>query len=186
MRASQMRDVAKSLSYPGIDPREWIKLGLVTDVSVTDEGVFLEVEVQPEGWACRAKLLSIFAGAGWGAYYPVQVGDQTVVIFPDGHPQGQCLALGTLHTSEDAVSSEAQGDSETVWIVTRSGQDVRVKAAGNGNVWVESSSGEVIAAAPTVRLGSASASAGIVCRGFVCPMNPYTGHIQGSSKVFGE
>jgi hypothetical protein len=122
--------MAAAVSAPGIDPREWVKVGVVDAVVVDGQGVFLDVTVQPDGYPVRAKMASLYAGDGFGLYCPVRKGDQVVLVVPDGTPDGIPVATGTLHNAQDALPSEAASDPESIWLVAERGKHVRLRVAG--------------------------------------------------------
>lgn len=118
----------------GRDTREWAKLALVDEVTIDGAGVFVDCTTQPEGYPVRAQMSTQFSGKGFGAYYPVQVGDQVLVAFPDGSLDGKAIAMTILHNDEDLVPSEAQADPASFWLVSEAGRSIRIRALGAGVV----------------------------------------------------
>jgi len=119
-----------------MDSLEWVKLAKVTKVSFSDQGVFVDADVQPDGFPVRAKLATLWAGAGIGIYWPVKAGDQVLVAFPDGNPDGNPVALAGLFNETSTVPAEAKAEQETFWIVSAAGKQIKIKAGAGSEAHV--------------------------------------------------
>ncbi len=139
-----MPDVRAALDFLRADTRRWAALGLVVEVVVDRESVYLEVDLQPDGDSVLARAVPTFAGAGWGIYHPIAAGDQVLVVMPEGDPDLSPVAIGPLHTETDAVPTEALGEPETWWLVMRPGKHVRIKATGAGRIYLEAPTVHVV------------------------------------------
>jgi len=104
-----------------------VGIGLVTDVIVDESSVYLDVEMQPQGFELRAKWAPMYAGKNYGIYFPIQINDQVVVVLPDGDPNGDPVAITILHNEEDNLPSEALAAPEDIWIVAAPGRRIEIK-----------------------------------------------------------
>lgn len=104
--APDMRTVGEGLSYPGIDPREWVSYGTVSDEDpVTfdpDFGPLVSVVLQPSKRVVICRVVQKYAGDGEGEYYPWVAGDEVLVVMPGGESRGGPVILGRLSNSIDA------------------------------------------------------------------------------------
>lgn len=79
--------LAAALSRPGIDPRVWLTLAVVTDVAYDEDfGVFADIRMQPNGDIETCLVGSEYAGDGYGTFIPPAVDDIVLVAVPEGDP----------------------------------------------------------------------------------------------------
>lgn len=98
------RTVGEGISFPGIDPRQWISYGVVDDEAVTfDEelGPLLAVTLQPSGYQVTCRLAYGTAGNGEGEYHPFVPGDEVLVAIPEGDERAGCVVFGRLNNGID-------------------------------------------------------------------------------------
>ncbi len=97
MDAQSVRDLLKG---PGMDTRSWVSYGVVDKqtsegdrpVEFTEEyGPIVNVTLQPSGIPVMARVGGFIAGAGEGSWYPIQAGDEVVVVLPDGMPSSAII-----------------------------------------------------------------------------------------------
>lgn len=199
-RSGDLGQAARGLSRPGIDPRDWTATAIVQEVIVDEDGltgVYLDVLVQPggpgdpglsddeDGWSCRVKWTCLYAGDGFGMYFPVQVNDQVRVHFPDGNPDGpNVTASSILHNEEDKLPSQVAGDPDTIWLITKSDTHFKILAQGDGEVFVEAKNVRIKGSVLTILGDTANLTAqdGVITGQSI---DPFTGvnHLDYSSLV---
>jgi len=155
-----------------------------------DEGYWAPVEIFTTGERIRARVVSIYAGAGYGIYTKLRVDDTVTVLYPEGDPSlAECWPSGWLggdpppQRLQDADSSDDAELPEELLVLGRAGEKIRIETQGGSDVEVVSdgkvtvsaksdvtittdgkltatAKGEAVVEAPTVKLG-ASASRGV-------------------------
>lgn len=132
------KGAGEALAGYGQDSRTWAVEATVDEVYLDETGVFVDVTAttggQPGGLPLRAKLFSTFGGKGRAVHVPIQVGDQVLVVIPNGNPDGAPKAFGPLHTDGDEVPQEVLDDPDSLWIRAADGESVKVKTSGGGNI----------------------------------------------------
>lgn len=105
---------AEGMSRPGIDPRQWVSIGVVD--SDDDEVVFFDedegqplvkVTLQPTKVPVYARVASMSAGNGEGEYHPFVKGDEVVVLIPRGREDSGCIIIGKLNNAIDKFPMES-------------------------------------------------------------------------------
>lgn len=108
--------MGQALKQPGIDPRQWISMGLVTAGGEGDEIVVFDedegqplvrVLLEPTKIPVRARVSAMFAGNGEGEWNPFVEGDEVVVAIPEGNERAGCVILGRLNNAIDAFPMES-------------------------------------------------------------------------------
>ncbi len=108
-----MGRVANAVSRPGIDPRVWLTLAVVRDVGYdVDEGIFVDVQFQPSGTIETCLLGAPYAGAEFGAYFPVNVDDTVLVAVPSGDPSTGPILIQRMWNSGDKPHADFQSEDE--------------------------------------------------------------------------
>ena len=80
----------------------WLALGVVKDVAIdNEEGIFVDVQLQPSGQNETAYMGSPYAGGGFGAYFPLKKDDTVLVGVPDGDPGQGCIIIQRYWDSGD-------------------------------------------------------------------------------------
>ena len=105
------RSFGEAVSYPGIDPRQWISYGIVEGSSENDPdpevvfdpeyGPLVKVILYPSTVPIRARVSSMVAGNGEGEYHPFIKGDEVLVAIPEGSEQADCAIIGRMNNSVD-------------------------------------------------------------------------------------
>lgn len=148
-----MSDVAKmaaALERPGIDPRKFVDLAVVTAVSVGAEGVHADVETIT-GLLETTALAPPYSGAGFGLYLPIDVDDFVVLAMPDGMFNAGGRIVGRTWDTGTPPPPEVIDHPEDVALVVKPGQTIRIIVSGGGDAVIEARDGG------KVKLGSEDA-----------------------------
>ncbi|KKN72088.1 hypothetical protein LCGC14_0414830 [marine sediment metagenome] len=150
-----MGRLANAVSRPGIDPRVWLTLAVVLDVGYdANEGIFADVQFQPDGTVETCLLGAPYAGAEFGAYFPVNVDDTVLVAVPSGDPSTGPTLIARMWNSGDKPHADFQSEDEeeepTKDVVLRiqpgrklkirtsdDGDGVDITVEGNGDVVIQ-------------------------------------------------
>ena len=185
-----------AVSGPGIDPRVWIVWATVLERGFDpEEGIFVDVQFQPEGTIETCYLGQPYAGSEWGAHFPVEVGDTILLAVPMGDTGMVSCIIARAHNSGDKPNAELQnGEQDTDDVVIRvkpnqrlvirtsgAGDAVDIKIEGNGELNLETAAGNVnitVAAGAQINLGGDSLTVPIhgVVQGE--GIDPFTGLTQ--------
>lgn len=111
---------AEAFARPGIDPRQWVSMGVVVggedDEPVLfdeDEGqVFVQVQLEPSKLPALCRIAGSVAGAGEGEYHPFVEGDEVVVLLPGGREDNGAIIIGRLNNKLDAFPMESVGGQD--------------------------------------------------------------------------
>jgi hypothetical protein len=132
------------VSRPGIDPRLWFSLAIVTDVAVDPEsGVYADLQLVPSGDKECARVPTSYGGPGYGAWMPLNVDDLVAVALPRGDSAGGPVVVARLWSGSDpppvelGAANGADPPSSPV-IVVGPGQTVRVICRAGATVEVVS------------------------------------------------
>ncbi len=80
--------------------------GQITAVDADGSGGFLAtVTIQPSGWQVQARVVWSGARASGGAFFPVAVDDEVLVLLPDGDPNRAVCIPGLTSTAAKVPSS---------------------------------------------------------------------------------
>lgn len=107
--------LASAVSRPGVDPRVWITLAVVTELGYDpDEGPFADLQYQPNGDQETALIGSNYAGAEFGDWSSVEIGDTVLVAVPMGDPGNGPTIICRMWNAGDKPFAEMQDadDSE--------------------------------------------------------------------------
>lgn len=149
-----MTDVAKiggALERPGIDPRKFVDLAIVTAYHVGSDGVHADV-IASDGMEETVALAPPYGGAGFGLYAPLQLDDALLIAIPDGKYNAGARVVGRIWDPGSPPPDEAIAHPQDLVVVVRPGQSMRIVVKGGGNVEIEAQDGG------HVRLGGASAT----------------------------
>lgn len=177
---------------PGIDPRVWITWATVVERGFDPaEGIFIDVQYQPDGTVETCYLGQPYAGSEFGFHFPAEVGDTVLIAISGGDPGFSPCLIARAHNAADKPNPELQsGDQDTDDVILRvkpgqklivrtsGGGDVSIKVEGGGNAIVEVESGQV-------KLGSETVSAplqGVVTGESIDPFTGTTFAILGQSS----
>jgi hypothetical protein len=179
--------LSDAVSRPGIDPRVWLTFARVEEVGFdSEQGVFADVAVLPEGDKETCLIASSYAGSGFGTFVPPKVGDIVLVAVPGGDPGSGPVIIARIFSGTAPPPSQFQDSSgepedattdpttvvepqRTLKVVANDGANVRLEISGSGKVQVAATgsaqievTGEstIIVNSPDVRLG-ATAGTGV-------------------------
>src|ERR1019366_9401932 len=120
------RTLAQLLSFPGIDPRQWVSIGIVDpdtpqarSVQFNDEEgnplphPLVNVTLQPGGLEVSARVLASVSGAQIGEWHPFVAGDEVLVLIPSGNESMGCVIVGRLSNSLDVHPTSVSGNDQT-------------------------------------------------------------------------
>lgn len=117
-----MKRAQRSVETLAADGRGWVAVGLVTAAATdADRGYLLTVEIQPSGREVQARLV------GRRFLLSASVGDEVLVLFPDGDPNRAVAFPAELVSSAAGLpSSWTNGGPQ---VVDSAGLEVRGAAA---------------------------------------------------------
>jgi len=169
----------KAVGGPGIDPRIWLTLATVKECGFdAEEGIFVDIQYQPDGTVETAYLGQPYAGNAFGAHFPLEEGDTVLVAVPMGDPGNGPVIISRWHDSGDPPNAElGDGEDCTRDVVIRvkpdqkfilrtsgAGDAIDLKVEGDGPVNIETAAGDVnVKAAGNVNVeaqGNATVKAG--------------------------
>ena len=152
---ADMRKMGNGLSFPGIDPRQWIKYAKVTDVGYDAQyGMFADVQFESTGQNETCLIGSVYANKDCGENPPIEKGQRVLVLVPGGNadngPVIVCQVWDAYHTPPVEFQDTANNQEPTKdrVIKVKKGQryrlltddgDVLVTTSGNGNISIETS-----------------------------------------------
>lgn len=108
--------MGQAVKQAGIDPRQWISIGLVTAGGEGDEIVVFDedegqplvrVLLEPTKIPVRARVSGMFAGNGEGEWNPFVEGDEVIVAIPEGNERAGCIIFGRLSNGIDKFPMES-------------------------------------------------------------------------------
>lgn len=149
-----IRNSSEGLSDRTVAP---VQMGVVTAVIPDAESLFLDVDLQPSGFAIRCRVTPQFAGAGFGFYTPVREGDIAVVLITDNDPNGNPVCVAVVHANGSALPQDVLDAPDDIWLLSRSGTNINVTAQGSGNVTIKATNVKVDA--DSIELGGRAARA---------------------------
>lgn len=136
---TDVRRLGAGVSYPGIDPRFWFKLGVVQALGFdADEGPFADV-LFANGDKETCMIGSQYTGAGFGEWSGLKDGDLVCVGISSGDPNEGCVLLSRLWNKADPPFPE-MGDGEDL----KSGRIIRIERNEVFKVLVNGDDGEAI------------------------------------------
>lgn len=131
---------AAAFSRPGIDPRKFVDLGVVTAVDVTSAGVHVDV-VTFEGLSETAAVSQPYAGPGYGLHLPVDLDRPVVLAVPDGRWNAGARVVGSFWDAGDPPPSDVIEHREDVVLVVKPGQALRLIVSKGASVVIEARDG---------------------------------------------
>lgn len=150
---------------PGADSRVWLCYATVTDLGFDKtQGIFADIQYTPSGDEDTAYFGAPYAGGGFGAYFPIAIGDTVLVANSMGDPANGPLIVGRFWNASDVPNAElaGEGDDPTKDSVIRiePGQTLKIRTSSGGEVdiEVEGSGDLVIKAGGVVKMQAASQS----------------------------
>lgn len=144
-RSVDVRRLGAAASYPGIDPRVWAAWATVLEIGLdAAEGLFADVQLQPDGDIITAYVGMPYAGDGFGTHYPVMVDDVVLVVIPGGDADNGAVIVARAWNAADKPPSDLSGGEEgTHDVVTRvrPGQRWLLKTSNGANVEIDAEGG---------------------------------------------
>lgn len=134
-----MIDVAKAseaVSRPGIDPRMFVDLAIVTHVLVDADGCHYDLTTIG-GINETAALSPPYGGNGYGLYLPIFVDEFVTLAVPDGKFNAGARVVGATWDPGTPPPQEAIDNPDDVALVVRPGQTIRIIVSGGGNAVIE-------------------------------------------------
>ena len=133
---------------PGIDPRAWIRFGVITDIAFDPQfGEFADVTLQPDGQQITAMVGIAYAGNGFGLWAPLHIEDIVLVAIADGDMAQGCVIISRFHRESDKPpadfrsSSNAEDPTDDVVLRVESGKKLTIRTAGDaGNISIKAES----------------------------------------------
>lgn len=168
MRRVDTNKLANAASRPGIDPRRWLALAVITDLGFdATHGIFADVRYVDNGETDTALVGTCYAGNGFGANFPLHVEDTVLVAVPMGDSGWGPVIIARMWNSGDPPAPEFNGIADNngpnptndVVIRVEANQNCRIIVDGPGQVLIQSrGTGGIVLEADHVLTGSAAAS----------------------------
>jgi hypothetical protein len=140
-----LTDVAKAsqaISRPGIDPRKFVDVGIVSAVAVDETGVHADVTTL-EGMEETVELSPPYAGAGYGLHLPIDLDHASLIAVPDGKWNAGGRVVGATWDRGSPPPREVIDNPDDVVLVVKPGQSLRVFVTGGGDVAISSDGGTI-------------------------------------------
>lgn len=143
-----MTRIARAVAFPGIDPRGWVSLAIVTAVAMdADHGPFVDVVLHPSEYTGTARVGAEAAFGGGGQWWPIHPDDEVLVTAPDGDPAHGLVVTRRLWSAADLPPQLAVTNPDDVLLQAPDGRNLRLVVTGGFATFV----------APDVRLGTEGA-----------------------------
>lgn len=134
--------LAEALSRPGIDPRMWASVGVVTDVFVDPEhGPMVDVTLLPSGQDVTARQGAAYAGVGFGFYTPIAIEDEVLVVLSNGELGESPVVVSRLWSASDTPPTEAVDAPLDLLLSVEKERNITIKVVGGGNVTIDAADG---------------------------------------------
>ena len=132
--------ISKAAERPGIDPRKFVELAIVTSVAVDSNGVHADV-LTSDGLPETAALVTPYGGPGYGFYGPIDLDDAVLLAVPDGKYNAGARVVGRVWDAGSPPPAEVSAHPDDVALVVKPGQTIRVVVSGGGNAVIEARDG---------------------------------------------
>lgn len=134
--------LSKAVQRPGVDPRVWCCLATVQELGIDAQGVFADVQVQPDGNVETCYVGTPFAGSvdgqtGYGDWCPLEVGDTVLVAIPMGDSDSGPIIVTRVWNAGDPPPAQLQEGEEPPadrWIIARPKQSIQLLATLMGKL----------------------------------------------------
>lgn len=138
-KVSSVPDVtrlAKAMSMPGIDPRPWIETAYVTAFHIDEEGPFVDIIMVVDGIPTpeTARVGSIYAGPGFGFYFPLDVDDEILVFAPGGNANAGLIALPRQWSKSDPPPESAMNEPTNILLHAKEGANINLVVSGDAKI----------------------------------------------------
>jgi hypothetical protein len=134
----------QAVSHPGIDPRDFVRLAIVTAVSVDADGHYADVVTIPDRMEETVSISPPYGGNGYGFYMPVDLDEQVVIALPAGEFNAGGRVIGGTWDPAYRPPTEAIENRDDVVLVVKPGQSCRIIVKGGGNVHIDAQDGGVV------------------------------------------
>lgn len=173
--------LSSAASRPGIDPRTWVTLAVVTELGFDPvEGTFADVKFVPGGENETCYVGTQYAGAGFGENNPLKVDDLVVVVVPMGDPGLGPVIIARFNNKADPPPPDfAEGDEPS------SDRIIRVEPLKNFKVFV-TGTGKLTLASEGVGGAEIVAGAGMIDLGAPLMGTPAADFVALSTLVLAE
>lgn len=126
-----VRRLGAAASFPGIDPRAWIVWATVLELGFDpEEGLFADVQVQPDGEVFTAYVGTNYAGNDFGEHNPLEVDDSVIVAIPQGDPDAGAVIIARAWNAADkphALFGDGEEPSPDRVLITKANSNYRVQ-----------------------------------------------------------
>lgn len=156
--------LAAAASRPGIDPRIWLTRAVVKDVAFDpDQGLFADIQFQPDGAIETALVGAAMAGDDFGSYWPLHVDDIVLVALSMGDPADGPVIIARLWSGSEKppiqLSKDDLGvdggdvtsdpttrleDGTTLRIVGKKGASYKIELDGNATFEIVGTGGTTV------------------------------------------
>lgn len=136
--------IATALSRPGMDPRQWVELGIVTKIVIDPvHGPLADVLLLVSGEEVTARVGALYAGGGFGFYAPLKVDDEVLLGCPGGDPGNGWVVTTRMWCAADKPPTQCTEAAkiDDVLLVVESGHTLRIVTGGTGNIVLEVGAG---------------------------------------------
>lgn len=132
------RKIGEAVSYPGIDPRSFVSLAVVTKVSVEETGIICDVTLLPSQVPESAMYAPIYGGGGYGLYAPIEVEQLVIVLAPEGDPNEGLRIIGRAWDAGEPPPKDVTDHPADFLLVVKQDASCRITTAGTGTVVIVS------------------------------------------------
>lgn len=115
----------------------WSSLAIVTEVHISKEGVFVEVDVMPagpDGVTCR--WFSPYTGNKHGLWLPPEPEDEVVIVSPSGDPMEGAVAFAKAWSPSHVPPQRALDNKEDIVLTIKKDKSVWIEVAGQGKAYI--------------------------------------------------
>lgn len=136
-----MMRLSTAVARPGIDPRTWCSLAILMsdpyiEMTEGEQDIFVDIMLMPSQEQETARVGAVYAGNGFGFYFPLKQDDEVLVCAPSGDPDEGIVVVQRLWSPSDPPPAEVAAHPEDVTLVVESGKSVRIGVAGGGKVYL--------------------------------------------------
>ena len=130
-----MMSLSTAVARPGIDPRTWVSLAIVTsdpyvETYEGEQDVFVDIMLMPSKEEETARVGSMYAGNGFGCYFPLKNQDEVLVCAPNGDPDEGLVVMQRLWSPSDPPPAIAASNPQDPAIVVEPERTLRIGASG--------------------------------------------------------
>lgn len=152
-RTPDMLRIGAAIERPGIDPRTWTTLAMVTAIDVTAKGVYCDFTTLL-GIEDTAAYAPIYGGAGYGLYLPLRVEDWVLVAVPEGDWNAGARIIARVWDEGDPPPDVVAAHPQDLALVVYPGSAIRI-ITNNGPIVLEANGSGL------VKLGDEGAIRGV-------------------------